>query len=290
MKVLSGISFLLALRVAIAQPVVKEYYDRVGERCDEKVSYFYSVGYQTKAGYFYDSVKSYYTATHTLRSVEVRDNRGAAITATFYYQSGRLKMKTYCDRLRRKGAAMDTIDYSILEFRDTLGHVMVQHGQGFVKGRVEVMMEEGRVLNGRRDSLWTYFYDDGKVYSYESWQTGKFIDGISYDRDGREFYYQQLSSLPFLVGGPAQLYSRMNGNINYPKRAQQKSIEGKVVLEFMVEKDGTVSSPKVLQGIGFGCDEEAIKVMLASPRWVPAKIKGQPVRYKMTLPILFKLS
>ena len=69
----------------------------------------------------------------------------------------------------------------------------------------------------------------------------------------------------------------------------KNGVQGKVFVEFVANKDGSISDVKVLKGIGFGCDEEALRVMRNSPDWIPAQHKATKVRQKMVLPITFKL-
>jgi protein TonB len=66
-------------------------------------------------------------------------------------------------------------------------------------------------------------------------------------------------------------------------------IEGKVYVQFVVDKDGTLTDIKALKGIGAGCDEEAVRVIGGSPKWKPGKQRGRPVKVRMVLPIIFKL-
>lgn len=90
-----------------------------------------------------------------------------------------------------------------------------------------------------------------------------------------------------------QLLGFIYNNVRYPQQAIQGNIEGTVVLTFVVEKDGTISSPKVLKDIGGGCGEEALRVIgLMNPnniRWIPGRNKGQAVRTQFNLPVRFKL-
>jgi protein TonB len=158
-----------------------------------------------------------------------------------------------------------------------------------VDGRLDFLVEHGKVVNGQRDSVWTVHYENGKVYCYESWHIGQLVDGISYGTDGKEYYYQQVLVLPEPVGGFQEFFRQASGKIIYPKDAQRRSIEGKVLVEVMVEKEGIVTSPRIVKGIGFGCDEEALKVVAASPSWVPCKLRGQVVDYTIIIPIAFKL-
>jgi len=72
--------------------------------------------------------------------------------------------------------------------------------------------------------------------------------------------------------------------------ARRKGVEGRVFVEFVVEIDGSLSEVKVIRGIGGGCDEEAIRVVMQSDKWVPGKQRGKPVRSRFNLAIIFKLS
>ena len=81
----------------------------------------------------------------------------------------------------------------------------------------------------------------------------------------------------------------LSENIKYPEEAKEKGISGRVFLSFVIEKDGTVSNVKVAKGIGKECDDEALRVVKAMPKWKPGLMKGKPVRVSYMLPIFFKL-
>jgi len=91
-------------------------------------------------------------------------------------------------------------------------------------------------------------------------------------------------------GGMAAFYAFVSQNIRYPAQARRMGIEGKVSVEFVVEKDGSLSAFTVVKGIGAGCDEEAIRVLQMSPPWTPGKQRGQAVKQRMVLPIYFKMA
>jgi TonB family protein len=78
-------------------------------------------------------------------------------------------------------------------------------------------------------------------------------------------------------------------NIRYPEEARKKGIEGKVFLQFVVQKDGSINNIQVLKGLGNGCDEEAVRVLKSMPAWQPGSQKGKHVNVMMSLPINFKL-
>ncbi len=95
--------------------------------------------------------------------------------------------------------------------------------------------------------------------------------------------------MPTFEGGMSNFYSFMSKNMRYPKQAQRIGVEGKVFVQFVVEKDGSLTDLKVVKGIGAGCDEEAIRVMKLVPNFIPAKQGDRRVRIQMVVPIHFKL-
>ena len=106
------------------------------------------------------------------------------------------------------------------------------------------------------------------------------------DKDG---VYQIVEEMPRFPGGDEAMFKFIAKNVQYPKEAKDKEIQGRVFLSFVVEKDGSVSNVEVKRGIGGGCDEEAVRVVKAMPKWKPGKQEGKPVRVSFTLPFNFKL-
>jgi protein TonB len=90
-------------------------------------------------------------------------------------------------------------------------------------------------------------------------------------------------------GGDEALLKFIHENIKYPREAIKNKISGTVYVQFVVEKDGSISDVKVVRGIGGGCDEEAVRVITKMPNWIPAKQKGIPVRFFYVIPITFVL-
>jgi periplasmic protein TonB len=94
---------------------------------------------------------------------------------------------------------------------------------------------------------------------------------------------------PEFVGGNAAMYAWLGKNIKYPAAAQRANISGKVFVSFTVNTDGSITDAQVLKGLGFGTDEEAIRVVKSMPKWKPGKQSGRAVRVKYNLPISFQL-
>lgn len=91
-------------------------------------------------------------------------------------------------------------------------------------------------------------------------------------------------------GGMPAFYKYIGKQMDYPVKARRLGIEGRVFVQFVVDKDGSIKDVKAVKGIGGGCDEEAVRVIKSSPKWSPGKQRGRPVKVRMILPVQFKLS
>jgi len=98
-----------------------------------------------------------------------------------------------------------------------------------------------------------------------------------------------VDEYPEFIGGMKAFTKYMERNLRYPSQAQEEGVKGKVFVSFVVEIDGSITDVKVLRGIGFGCDEEAMKVIKKSPLWKPGRNKGKAVRVRYNMPINFNL-
>ncbi len=91
-------------------------------------------------------------------------------------------------------------------------------------------------------------------------------------------------------GGETALMEYLKNNIHYPEDCRDNSIQGRVVVQFIIEKDGSISSLRVVRGKDPSLDKEAQRVVMSMPKFIPAKVGGQPVRSEYTLPITFKIT
>ena len=98
-----------------------------------------------------------------------------------------------------------------------------------------------------------------------------------------------LEIQPDFMGGQKAMMEYLYKNLKYPNPAIKSGVSGRVHLQFTIEPDGSLSNVSVLKGIGFGCDEEAMRVVKLMPNWKPGKQSGRAVRVKFNLPIVFSL-
>ncbi len=116
---------------------------------------------------------------------------------------------------------------------------------------------------------------------------------IADDEHGEEIVEAPVnfaSQMPEPVMGLSEYYKDVAKQIKYPSQARRMGVEGKVFVQFVVNKDGSISDIATVKGIGYGCDEEAVRVLSLSPKWKPGKQGDRRVRVKMILPIHFRLN
>ncbi len=108
-------------------------------------------------------------------------------------------------------------------------------------------------------------------------------------KDNKEIF-DVTEVMPNPPGGIEGWNNYLASNLKYPVEAKSMGIEGTVIVAFVINSDGSISDAEILRGIGGGADEEAIRVVLNSPKWTPAEQREQVVNSRMRLPVRFKLS
>ena len=101
--------------------------------------------------------------------------------------------------------------------------------------------------------------------------------------------FDVVEEMPSVPGGNGALMSYLNSNTKYPVVAQENGVQGRVIISFVVERDGSISDVKVARSVDPSLDREAQRVVKSMPRWTPGKQNGQTVRVKYTVPVVFRL-
>ena len=125
-------------------------------------------------------------------------------------------------------------------------------------------------------------------------------DSLKYDElvnwnPNEESVYNEVNEIdkvdekPSFPGGESAMKSYLNSNIKYPDVAQENGVQGRVIVQGIIEKDGSISDVKISRSVDPSLDREALRVVKAMPKWTPAKLKGKPVRTKCSIPIVFRL-
>lgn len=127
-------------------------------------------------------------------------------------------------------------------------------------------------LNGKEEPECTYYKPDGKIDKHPKEQIP---------------LYQTMPEYP---GGQKALFEFMSKNVHYPEEAKRNAIQGRVLVQFMVDRDGAIVKAKVLRSGGDrSLDREAVRVVKAMPDWKPGTVRGKPVNVAYTLPVNFRL-
>ena len=95
--------------------------------------------------------------------------------------------------------------------------------------------------------------------------------------------------MPEFPGGQQELMNFLMKNMKYPKEATDKGTQGRVIVQFVVDKDGSVVEPKVVKSVSPELDQEALRVVKKMPKWQPGKQNGEVVRVTYTIPVSFRL-
>ena len=101
--------------------------------------------------------------------------------------------------------------------------------------------------------------------------------------------YRVVEDLPQFPGGAVEFMKWLTKNLKYPATAQQRKVQGRVVAQFIVNTDGSVSDIQVVERLSAECDREALRVLRMMPKWQPGLMNAKPCRTKVCIPIVFKL-
>lgn len=172
------------------------------------------------------------------------------------------------------------------ECRDSTGVILTTNGNGTWKQFDDNFTEvtaEGPMENGLQEGVWRF-----KKSTTES-LTATFKHGreVQLPNSARDSAYRPVEVVPSYPGGIEAFYQFIVKNIKYPRVAKENGTKGKIIVTFVVERDGQLVDVKVARGIGDGCDEEAVRVIKLTSPWKPGLQGGKPVRVAYSVPINF---
>jgi hypothetical protein len=199
-----------------------------------------------------------------------------------FYPNGKLYYAFTCTKDKR-------VLYN--ECRDSTGKVLFENGNGKGLAFLDENFRDylsGHVVNGLAQGEWVGKQGDTTNI------TGVYKDGhlkgeAMLDNTGQKIYLLTDPS-PAFPGGPQAFARYLLRAIHITGEAREKHIKGRLVISVIIEKDGTTSNIKLVQGLGYGCDEDAMKALKNSPRWRPGTVNGDPVRVKCSVPVNIDMS
>ena len=132
-------------------------------------------------------------------------------------------------------------------------------------------------------------YQTVSSYRTEDYESGNFDSRQESPRSDGTRVFDVVEEMPQFPGGPSSLFEYLARNVKYPVVAEENGVQGRVIVTFVVERDGSLNEVKVVKSIDPSLDKEAQRVVRSMPHWIPGKQNGAPVRVKYTVPVTFRL-
>ena len=206
------------------------------------------------------------------------------------YKKLAVKAKTYgriykendhaCIILRKDGRGMVLVDTGdevwgiVMSIEDLIGEDIERYSESRTIVSQDAIPQNAQAVSSPR----TEDYESG---NFNSRQESPRADGTR--------VFDVVEEMPQFPGGPSSLFDYLSRNIKYPVIAEENGVQGRVIVTFVVERDGSLNDVKVVKSIDPSLDKEAQRVVRSMPHWIPGKLNGSPVRVKYTVPVTFRL-
>ena len=228
-----------------------------------------------------------------INEILIYDKKGNKENATFFVDGKPLgKVKKWYENgsLKEEGEFNNNswesgLSYKVESFWDENNNKLVVDGNGLYKIIDKYISESGSLKNGYKDGIWKGESFVNKSNFTEIYKDGNFISGISEDKEGNRIDYVKLMIKPEPKNGMKDFYKFIGKNFRYSKEGEKLNVKGKIFVQFVVDKTGKIVEPKIIRSLGYGLDEEAIRVILKYENWIPGKLKGINVRVSYSIPI-----
>ena len=300
----------------LGQEPVKEFIDKSGQvvekqegatgyqmairdvkgRLNGPVTRYDSLGRKTMSGAYVagnqEGITEHYHPNGQLRSkVEYRADWPVGKFES-WYENGKLQEVGNFpdDTTARRGRWFWEV-YRIESFWDSTGTQLIKNGTGnyydvHKNGKIS---EKGAYRDGSREGEWLFYEEAGRQTNTEHYVHGRLEKGLYQGSGGEQFTYtsETYEIMPEYPGGMRSLAQFLSQNLQYPKEARRKRINGTVFVGFIISASGNVSNVKVLKGIHEACDAEAARVVEMLPPWQAGRQQGRPVSVRYALPVRF---
>lgn len=205
-----------------------------------------------------------------------------------WYENGNKKLVG--EYLKNKQYAYQPGELKIDSFWDSTGVQLVKNGNGAYYSCSDMAgCVRGNLFKGLKTGIWTGRDKMTHLGFEEEYKKGKLLWGKSVDSLGNQYTYDIDYLLPDFNFQGMTFLEYIKNNLHYPSIAYKNGIEGRIYIEFLIDEKGNLVDAKVIQGLGYGCDTEALRIMNASPKWTPGAIHGKAAKIKMRQAVKFSL-
>ncbi|WP_026903853.1 energy transducer TonB [Pedobacter glucosidilyticus] len=206
-----------------------------------------------------------------------------------YFRNGELKSYRYFEVPLDRYNMAET-NYKLLQMGDSTGRKFLDgEGNGVVETRSENWVSKGPYKGGYKDGLWVLQDLKTQIDYEEVFSKGVLQSGTYKLINGKTGKYTVRETLATFKGGQKALFEFLRNNISYPPEDRIAKVTGRVIVNFVVEADGSLNSFKVIKSPSETLTREAIRVLQKSANWEPATTRGVPVKSSYTLPVIFNL-
>jgi TonB family protein len=193
-----------------------------------------------------------------------------------YYPNGKLYTIAQFDKYKK-----------LIECRDSTGKILAENGNGnwiIFDDDYKHKTDEGPITDSAKNGEWHEFVNDTAKY-VTVYKMGSVVS----TNDSLGQVFSAVEDEPTFNGGMYAFYKFLQMNIHYPDSAKKNNIQGRVIVEFVIEKDGSITNVKAIKGPDESLEDEAIRVIMLSSPWIPGTQNNKPVRVQFTVPISFAL-
>ena len=268
--------------------IVKDYYS---DKESYKIYDYFKSGVLQMAGAskFKDRLQKegpfvYYYENGNKESMESHINGSQTGKQYNWYQNGQKKSERefFVDINTRLPS------YRIIQFWDINGNQKIIDGIGEYETKTDNFYETGKMTNGLKHGIWEGNIKSLNINYKENYENGTLLFGVTTDSQNIKYEYTSESTMPGPKKGLKNFYQFFGANFKISKEARIYNVTGNMTLNFNIEGDGSIAEIKVTNGLGYGLDEEAIRVIKSYKGWEPAKSRGIGYKVQYYLPIIIK--
>ena len=301
--------FLLISKIVSAQESADKtvYLDSLRKETTEGNHKYYKIIKDYKSGKSEYTVLTYLKTGVILSEATSSDKEGKIYNgdATFYYENGNKRsVLHYVDnypqgkatywyengQMKEEGENPDTMPeyarkYKTVQFWNEKNEHTVVDGNGFSIKEDKDYYEKLSFKNGYKDGILTSVNHKNNTSYSEVYENGNFVSGERIDSKGEKKAYLTMEKKPEPKKGMQDFFKFIGGHFKYTKESMANKIQGKIIMSFVVNSEGKIVEPKIIKGLGYGLDEEAIRVVTSYDNWSPGEQRGIPIRCLYTLPL-----